>query len=226
MRQCWLVDSKGLVVKSRTDLASHKQKYAHDAPGATNLLAAIQMLKPTALIGVSGQPGSFPQEVVEAVAKLNERPIIFALSNPTTKAECTAEQAYKWTNGRVIYASGSPFPPVELGGRRHIPGQANNAYVFPGVGLGIIVSRATRVTDEMFAAAARTLADLVSKEALAEGLLFPPLATIREVSVKIASAVARVAIERGLSSLPRSSAENIEATVREQVFEPEYESYV
>jgi malate dehydrogenase (oxaloacetate-decarboxylating)(NADP+) len=226
VRQCWLVDSKGLVVKSRTDLAPHKLKYAHDAPGATTLLAAIQTLKPTVLIGVSGQPGSFPQEVVETMAKLNERPIIFALSNPTANAECTAEQAYRWTGGRVVFASGSPFPPVELDGRHLVPGQANNAYVFPGVALGVIASRSSRVTDEMFAAAARTLADLVSKDALARGLLFPPLSSIREVSVKIASAVARVAIERGFSKLPKSSAENVEKVVREQVFEPLYDTFV
>jgi malate dehydrogenase (oxaloacetate-decarboxylating)(NADP+) len=226
MRRCWLVDSKGLVVKSRTDLAAHKVPYAHDAPAAADLLAAIHDLKPTALIGVSGQPSSFPRPVVEAMAKLNERPIIFALSNPTAKAECTAEEAYRWTHGRAIFASGSPFPPVDLDGRRYIPGQANNAYVFPGVALGVIVSQASRVTDEMFAAAARTLADLVSKDALAKGLLFPPLSSIREVSVKIASAVARVAIERGLSKLPASSAENVEQVVRAEVFEPVYESYV
>jgi malate dehydrogenase (oxaloacetate-decarboxylating)(NADP+) len=226
VRQCWLVDSKGLVVKSRTDLAPHKQKYAHDAPGAATLLAAIQTLKPTVLIGVSGQPGSFPQEVVEAMAKLNERPVIFALSNPTANAECTAEQAYRWTGGRAVFASGSPFPAVEFEGRHLVPGQANNAYVFPGVALGVIASRSARVTDEMFAAAARTLADLVSKDALAKGLLFPPLASIREVSVKIAGAVARVAIERGFSKLPKSSAENVEKVVREQVFDPVYDTYV
>jgi len=226
VRQCWLVDSTGLVVKSRTDLAPHKQKYAHDAPGAENLLAAIKVLKPTILIGVSGQAGSFQQEIVETMGKLNERPVIFALSNPTANAECTAEQAYRWTGGRAIFASGSPFPPVDLDGKHHVPGQANNAYVFPGIALGIIASRATRVTDEMFAAAARTLADLVSKDALAKGLLFPPLSSIREVSVKIGASVARVAIERGFSSLPKSSAESVEKVVREHVFEPVYDNYV
>lgn len=225
-RQCWLVDSKGLVVKSRTDLAVHKQRYAHDAPAAPTLLGAIEALRPTALIGVSGQASSFPREVIETMGRMNDRPIIFALSNPTANAECTAEEAYRWTNGRAIFASGSPFPQVELNGRRYIPGQANNAYIFPGVALGVIVSRSTRVTDEMFAAAAKTLADLVSEKALGEGLLFPPLSSIRDVSVKIATAVARIAITRGFSKLPPEAAENIEKVVREHVYEPVYHSYV
>jgi malate dehydrogenase (oxaloacetate-decarboxylating)(NADP+) len=226
VRQSWLVDSKGLVVKSRTDLAPHKLRYAHDAPGAASLLDAIKAIKPTALIGVSGQPGSFPQEVVEMMAKLNERPIIFALSNPTANAECTAEQAYKWTGGRAIFASGSPFLPVTIDGKLYTPGQANNAYVFPGIALGVIASRSTRVTDEMFAAAAKALADLVSKDALAKGLLFPPLPEIREVSVKIATAVAKVAVDRGFSKLPKADTTNLEKVVRSQVFEPVYDIYV
>jgi malate dehydrogenase (oxaloacetate-decarboxylating)(NADP+) len=225
-RACWLVDSKGLVVGGRPDLAEHKRHYAHDAPGAGDLLSAIHAVKPTALIGVSGQPGTFPRGVLEKMAELNPRPIIFALSNPTANSECTAEEAYTWTKGRVLFASGSPFPTVPLEGKRYEPGQANNAYVFPGLALGVIVSHASRVTDEMFAAAARTLADTVTKDALASGLLFPPLSSIREVSVKIASAVARVAIERGLSTTPPAAAERMELLIRAQMFEPVYQSYV
>ncbi len=225
-RACWLVDSKGLVVASRTDLAEHKRHYAHDAPGAADLLSAIHAVNPTALIGVSGQPGTFTRPVLEKMAEINPRPIVFALSNPTANSECTAEEAYTWTKGRVLFASGSPFPTVALEGKRYEPGQANNAYVFPGLALGVIVSHASRVTDEMFAAAARTLADTVSKDALASGLLFPPLSSIREVSVKIASAVARVAIERGLSTTPPAAAERMELLIRAQMFEPVYQSYV
>jgi len=224
-RACWLVDSKGLVVGSRTDLAEHKRPYAHDAPGAGDLLSAIRAVKPTALIGVSGQPGTFTRPVLEMMAELNPRPIVFALSNPTANSECTAEEAYTWTGGRVLFASGSPFPAVALEGKRYEPGQANNAYVFPGLAMGVIVSHASRVTDEMFAAAARTLADTVSKDALASGLLFPPLSSIREVSVKIASAVARVAIERGLSTTPPAAAERMELLIRAQMFEPVYQNY-
>lgn len=224
-RRCWLVDSHGLVVKGRTELAPHKQRYAHNAPGAPNLLSAIETLRPTVLIGVSGQAGSFSREVIEAMGAMNERPILFALSNPTANAECTAEEAYRLTNGRAIFASGSPFSPVEWNGRRYIPGQANNAYIFPGVALGVLVSRSSRVANEMFAAAARTLADLVSDQALAEGLLFPPLAEIREVSVKIATAVARIAVDRGYAKLPPDAAENMETLVREHVYDPLYHSY-
>jgi malate dehydrogenase (oxaloacetate-decarboxylating)(NADP+) len=213
------------VVGSRTDLAEHKRPYAHDAPGAGDLLSAIRAVKPTALIGVSGQPGTFTRPVLEMMAELNPRPIVFALSNPTANSECTAEEAYTWTGGRVLFASGSPFPAVALEGKRYEPGQANNAYVFPGLAMGVIVSHASRVTDEMFAAAARTLADTVSKDALASGLLFPPLSSIREVSVKIASAVARVAIERGLSTTPPAAAERMELLIRAQMFEPVYQNY-
>jgi malate dehydrogenase (oxaloacetate-decarboxylating)(NADP+) len=223
-RACWLVDSQGLVVKSRSNLADHKRHYAHDAPGAATLLEAIRTLKPTALIGVSGQPATFTREIILTMAEYNPRPIIFALSNPTANSECTAEEAYRHTGGRALFASGSPFAPVMYQGKQLIPSQANNAYVFPGIALGIVAARLTRVTDEMFAAAARTLAGLLSKEEMANGLLFPPLTSIRNVSVKIAMEVARIGFERGLSAIPEPR--DIEALVKEQVFEPEYRSYV
>ncbi len=223
-RTCWFVDSRGLVVRDRTDLAEHKQKYAHDAPAAQGLLEAIHLCKPTALIGVSGQPATFTREVLEAMGATNERPIIFALSNPTANSECTAEAAYVHTGGRALFASGSPFPAVQFGGRTLVPGQANNAYVFPGIALGVVASRASRVTDEMFAAAARTLAGLVTPEALGEGLLFPPLPSIRKVSLQIASAVAQVAFANGLTGV--AAPRNMEEFVREHVYEPVYADYI
>ncbi len=223
-RTCWLVDSRGLVVAGRKDLATHKKPYAHDAPGAPDLIAAIRGLEPTALIGVSGQPGTFTREVLEAMATLNRRPIVFALSNPTANSECTAEEAYTHTQGRVVFASGSPFPPLSVGGKHLVVAQANNAYVFPGVALGTIASRASLVTDEMFAAAAQTLADMVSKDDLAQGLLFPPLPSIREVSFRIAAAVARVAWKRRLTKLREPK--DLDALIRSCVFEPVYPSYV
>jgi malate dehydrogenase (oxaloacetate-decarboxylating)(NADP+) len=161
-RRCWFVDSKGLVVQTREDLAEHKLAYAHDHPFVADLASAVEDLEPSALIGVSGQPSTFTQSVLETMAELNPRPIVFALSNPTSKAECTAEQAYRWTQGRAVFASGSPFDPVTLDGKTFVPGQGNNAYIFPAVGLGVIVSEAKRVIDEMFSAAARALADQVS----------------------------------------------------------------
>jgi malate dehydrogenase (oxaloacetate-decarboxylating)(NADP+) len=222
VRRCWLLDSMGLVVRARSHLAPHKVKYAHDAPAAGTLLDAVRALRPTALIGVSGQPGTFTPPVLQAMAEVNERPVVFALSNPTAKSECTAADAYRWTSGRAIFASGSPFAPVEHGGRRYEPGQANNAYVFPGIALGVIAAKSTRVTDEMFAVAARTLCDLVTDVERANGLLFPRLATIRSVSARIASAVARVVIERGLSQLPNPSVVDCDTLVRGHVFEPLY----
>ena len=177
-QHCWFVDSRGLVVKDRTDLVEHKLRFAHDHPPTQSLLEAVETLQPHAIIGVSGIPQSFTQPVVEAMARTNPRPIIFALSNPTSKSECTAEQAYTWTKGGGIFASGSPFPPFELDGRTYVSGQGNNSYIFPGVGLGVIASQASRVTNEMFFVAAKILASLVTQEDLAIGRIFPDLATL------------------------------------------------
>lgn len=222
-KMCWLVDSKGLVVKSRTDLAAHKLPYAHDAEFTPDLLEAVERLKPCAIIGVSGVPQTFTQPVIEAMARINERPIVFALSNPTSKAECTAEQAYTWSEGRAVFASGSPFDPVEYEGKRFVPGQGNNAYVFPGVGLGLIVAEAKECTDEMFFVAARTLAGMVGEDDLKQGRIYPSLNRIREVSVRIAEAVAGVAFERGLAKAPRP--DDLGKAVRDRMFTPDYPLY-
>ena len=222
--KCWLVDSKGLVTRSRTDLAEHKLPYAHDHAAMPDLLAAVEALKPTALIGVSGMPASFTEPVVKAMGRLNARPVIFALSNPTSKAECTAEQAYTWTEGRAIFASGSPFPPFTFEGTTHVSGQGNNSYIFPGVGLGVIASESTRVTDEMFFVAAKTLASLVTEEDLAMGSVYPDLQRIREVSGKIAVAVAEVVFARKLTSMSRPR--DISDYVQAQMYQPEYQDYV
>ena len=223
-RKCWFVDSKGLLVKSRTGLQDHKLKYAHEHEPVENLLAAVESLRPTALIGVSGQPSTFTREVVEAMGTHNDRPIIFALSNPTSKAECTATDAYHWTGGRAIYASGSPFDPVELDGRVIVPGQGNNAYIFPGVALGVIVSGARLVTDEMFHAAATALAHEVSEADLKQGLVYPPVEKVRDVSAIIATAVGRIAYESGLATVP--APEDLVAAVRSAMYDPVYENYV
>ena len=217
------MDSKGLVVQSRTDLAEHKKPYAHDYPFLADLPASIQALRPTALLGVSAQPNSFTQPVLRALAEINERPIIFALSNPTSKSECTAEQAYAATEGRCVFAAGSPFDPVVFKGRTYVPGQGNNAYIFPGLGLGVIAAGARRVTDSMFDAAARTLAVTVTKESLAQGLTYPPVVRMREVSLGIAVAVARVAWQSGLATKPQPA--DVTAFVRSLMYEPEYPSY-
>jgi malate dehydrogenase (oxaloacetate-decarboxylating)(NADP+) len=223
-RHCWLVDSKGLVVKSREGLAAQKLPYAHDHEQVGDFLSALNALKPTAIIGVAAVGGTFTPEVLRAMAGLNERPIVFALSNPTSKAECTAEQAYQGTDGRALFACGSPFLPLDFKGKRLVPRQGNNSYIFPGVGLGAIACGATRITDEMFLAAARTLAAQVTPADLEQGSLFPPLGNTREVSARIAVAVAEVAYERGLAA--KSRPEDMMALVQGHVYDPHYPSYV
>ena len=223
-KRCWFVDSKGLVVKSRSDLTGHKLNYAHDHAEVVDFLAAVEALRPTAIIGVSGQPKRFNREVIEAMTRINERPIIFSLSNPTSKTECTADEAYTWSQGRVIFASGSPFGEVIYDNKRYIPAQGNNVYIFPGVGLGIMASWATQVTDEMFLVAAKTLAQEVSDTDMRIGRIYPPLPRIREVSLAIAVAVAEVAYRNGLASRPRP--EDLESFITSLMYEPEYQSYV
>ena len=223
-RRCWFVDSKGLVVRSRTDLVEHKLPYAHDHAPVSGFLQAIESLLPTAIVGVSGMPRAFTKPIVEAITRLNPHPIVFALSNPTSKAECTAEEAYTWSEGRAVFASGSPFPPVTYMGKTFVPGQGNNAYIFPGVGLGVIASEAARVTDEMFFVAAKKLAELVTNDDLAQGRIFPSLTRIREVSAVIAAAVAEVTFHRNLTTMNRPA--DLSAHIKAQMYDPKYEEYV
>jgi malate dehydrogenase (oxaloacetate-decarboxylating)(NADP+) len=162
-RLVWMVDSHGLVSTRREgELQEHKVPYAQDEDPAPTLPDVIQRVKPTVLIGCSGQPRTFSEDVVKAMYAHCPKPVIFALSNPTSKSECTAEEAYTWTEGNAIFASGSPFRRVRLGGRIFIPGQGNNMFIFPGMGLGAIVSGASKITDEMFFTAAKTLAHMVT----------------------------------------------------------------
>jgi len=218
--RCWLFDSKGLVVGSRTDLAEHKRPYAHDHAGVATLLEAVNSVKPTAILGAAAVGGAFTKQVVEAMSAINPRPIVFALSNPTSKSECTAEQAYQWSGGRALFACGSPFDPVELGGQRFVPRQVNNSYIFPGMGLAAIATGATRVTQPMFMVAARTLAEQVTQADLEQGSLFPPLKNIREVSARIAAAVAAVAFREKLARVPEPA--DLLAFVKSQMYEPGY----
>lgn len=217
---CWFVDSQGLVVKSRTDLAEHKRPYAHEYPFQKNLLSAVEAVKPTAIIGVSGQPRTFTPEIIKAMGRINERPIIFALSNPTSKAECTAEEAYRHTDKRAIFASGSPFPEVHIDGQTFVPGQANNAYIFPGVGLGVLASEASRVTDEMFTAAAKSLTDQVTQEDLKLGRIYPSLLRIREVSANIALVVAGVVFSRKLTHMTKPA--DLAGHIKSSMYQPDF----
>jgi malate dehydrogenase (oxaloacetate-decarboxylating)(NADP+) len=221
--RCWFVDSQGLVIQAREGLAEHKLAYAHEHAPVRDFLTAVQTLKPTAIIGVSGQPRMFTKDIVEAMAEMNEHPVIFALSNPTSKAECTAEEAYTWTEGRAIYASGSPFGPVTLNGRTFVPGQGNNVYIFPGVGLGILAGEIRQVTDGMFLAAARALAAEVTAADLARGQIYPALNRIRAVSATIALAVAELAYKKNLAARPRPA--DLKAHIRSLMYDPVYPDF-
>ncbi|XP_010915394.1 NADP-dependent malic enzyme [Elaeis guineensis] len=224
-KKIWLVDSKGLIVSSRkTSLQHFKKPWAHEHEPISNLLGAVQAIKPTVLIGTSGVGRTFTKDVVEAMSSFNERPIILALSNPTSQSECTAEEAYTWSKGRAIFASGSPFDPVEYAGKIFVPGQANNAYIFPGFGLGLVISGAIRVHDDMLLAASEALAQQVTQENFDKGLIYPPFTNIRKISAKIAANVAAKAYELGLAShLPRP--ENLVKYAESCMYSPNYRSY-
>ena len=223
-RRIWMLDSKGLVTRDRLEtVEEHKRDFARDEPPLTGLTEVIRHVRPNVLLGVSGRGGAFAEEALREMCRHCERPLVFPLSNPTTKAECTAEQAYEWTGGTAIFASGSPFQPVSRAGRLFVPGQCNNMYIFPGVGMGAISCRASRVTDRMFYVAARTLAEQVGVDSLGVGRLYPDLTMIREISTHIAVAVCEVAFEQGLAGIERP--DDLEAFIRGRMFHPHYVPY-
>jgi malate dehydrogenase (oxaloacetate-decarboxylating)(NADP+) len=222
LSHCWMFNSGGLLVSSRTDLDSYKARFAHEHAPVSDLLTAIEELKPTALIGVSTIGGAFTQPVIEAMARMNSRPIIFPFSNPTSHSECTAEQAYSWTDGRAIFASGSPFNPVDVDGRTFTPSQGNNVYIFPAMGLAVLATKAKHVTDEMFIRAAEALAAQVTDEMMQTGLIYPPIDDILDVSINVAIEVARFVFDSGLATVERP--ENIAQFVRSKVYHADYES--
>jgi malic enzyme len=229
-KQIWTVDSRGLVTKARTNLEEFKANYARDVEevaayqckdhNSVTLLETVANVKPTILLGTSGTPGTFSKEVVELMAKLNDRPIIFPLSNPTSKSECTAAEAIEWSDGRAIVASGSPFAPVTYKGKKHRIGQGNNAFIFPGVGLGISAAGISRVTDAMFLEAARALAEKVSDQDLEESAVFPELKRIRECSLAVACATVRQAVKEGYAD--EEILEGLEDNLRQAMWEPKY----
>jgi len=218
-RRLWFVDVNGLVVKSREDLMSHNLPYAHDEK-CMSFNEAINKIKPHVLIGATGAPGTFTQEIIESMALINNRPTIFALSNPTSHAECTAKQAYEWSGGNVIFASGSPSSPVFYDGTTFIPGQGNNAYVFPGIGLGALACGAKLLTDDIFLIAAKTLSNLVSENDLNNGTIYPPLTNIRDVSYEIAVAVAEEAYANGNTRI--NKADDLRKAIKESMYDPRY----
>lgn len=215
----WLVDQYGLIVADRDDLASHNLPYARATQQIT-LNKSIEMARPHVLIGATGASGAFTQDVVKLMAGINKRPVIFALSNPTSKSECTAEQAYQWSDGQAVFASGSPFLPVVYGNNILSPGQGNNAYIFPGIGLGIIASDSIRVSEEMFLAAAKVLSELVDEADLKSGNVFPPLSQMRYISLKIAIAVAECAYKQGLAR--KLHPPSLQVMIEEMMYDPSY----
>ena len=218
-QRLWFVNSRGLVVKTTRNLTSHIAHYAHDHREMA-FIEAIKDIKPHILIGATGMPDTFTEEVIETMTSINDQPTVFALSNPTSRAECTAQQAYRWSKGKAIFASGSPFAPVNYDGREYRPGQGNNSYVFPGIGMGAIACNARIINDDMFLAAAKTLADQVSQVSLDAGTLYPPLADIRKVSLEIAVAVAEKAYECGLAQEDRP--DDLREFIQGMVYDPRY----
>ncbi|MEL6368321.1 MAG: NAD-dependent malic enzyme [Pseudomonadota bacterium] len=217
--QIRFVGRNGVITKDSDKAVGPLERFAPDLP-PLDFQSSIDRFEPHALIGATGSPGTFTERIVRKMATLNNNPVIFALSNPTSRAECTAEQAYRWSGGRALFASGSPFAPVKLNGKTHWPGQGNNAYIFPGVGLGAVAVGATRVTDVMFLEAARRLANLIRDVDLADGTLYPPLARIRKVSLAVAVSVAERAYADGLATVPRP--DDIESFIAETMYDPVY----
>jgi malate dehydrogenase (oxaloacetate-decarboxylating)(NADP+) len=218
-----MFDVGGLLEPTRKDLFDFQKPYAHPQAPSRDFVACIESIKPTAIIGVSTVGNTFTRQVIEAMARLNERPIIFALSNPTDHAECTPEAAYEWSKGKALYAAGVQFPPVSYGGRTFLPGQANNFYIFPAVGMAIYATQPKRVTDEMFIEAAHALADQVTPAELEQGLLFPPQSNILETEIKVAARVAKVVFDSNLAGVPDPA--DCEAFIRSHIYKPEYRSF-
>ncbi len=215
-----LFDINGLLVTSRTDLADFQKPFAQDHAPVSTFVEAVKTLRPTGIIGVSTVPKLFNQQVIEAMAEINERPIIFPYSNPTSRSECTAEEAYRWSQGRAIFASGSPFPPVEVGGRTFVPGQGNNVYIFPALGMAVYATEATRVTDAMFIVAAKAVAEQVTDQSLATGLIYPPQSQILAASLHVATGIAEYIFDQGLARVDRPK--DIPALVRSRTYRPIY----
>jgi malate dehydrogenase (oxaloacetate-decarboxylating)(NADP+) len=219
-----MFDVNGLLEPSRKDLFDFQRPYAHPHAPSRDFVACIESLRPTAILGVSTVGNTFTKPVIEAMSRLNDRPIVFAMSNPTEHAECTAQQAYEWSEGKALYAAGVQFPPVTYGGRRFLPGQANNFYIFPAVGMAIYATQPKRVTDEMFIEAARALADQVTQQDLDQGQLFPPQSNILEIEIEVAARVAKVVFDAGLARVERPA--DLVAFIRSHVYEPKYQPLV
>jgi len=215
-----LFDINGLLVNSRTDLTDFQKPFARDRSPVSTFVEAVRALRPTGIIGVSAVPKLFSREVIEAVSEINARPIIFPYSNPTSRSECTAEEAYRWFGGRAVFASGSPFPPVEFAGRRFVPGQGNNVYILPAMGMAVFATEATRVTEDMFLVAAKAVAEQVTEENLSTGLIYPPQSRILDASLHVAERVATYIFDKGLARVARP--DDVGSLIRTRAYRPVY----
>jgi malate dehydrogenase (oxaloacetate-decarboxylating)(NADP+) len=215
-----MFDINGLLEDTRTDLVDFQKPYAHKHAPTRDFVAAIESIKPTTIIGVSTVGGTFTQKIIEAMSRINDRPVVLALSNPTEHAECTPEQAYTWSKGKAIYAAGVQFPPVHYENQTFLPGQANNFYIFPAVGMAVFATEASRVTDEMFIEAARAVADQVASDLLKQGLLYPLQSNILEIEIQTAARVANLVFDSGLARVSRPN--DTVAFIRQHVYKPEY----
>jgi len=220
----YMFDVNGLLESTRTDLVDFQKPYAHKHAPTRDFVTAIESIKPTTIIGVSTVGGAFNQKVIEAMSRINERPVVLALSNPTEKAECTPEQAYTWSKGKAIYAAGVQFAPVHYNGQTFLPGQANNFYIFPAVGMAIFATQAKRVTDEMFIEAGQAVADQVPNELLKQGLLYPLQSNILEIEIQTAARVAKLVFDSGLARVERPK--DMVAFIRKHVYTPDYKAEV
>lgn len=219
LKKLWFVDINGLVVRSSKDLMPHNEPYAHDHE-QMDFVAAIKELRPTVLIGASGAKGVFNAEVIEMMASINDRPVIFALSNPTSNAECTAEQAYAWSKGKAVFASGSPFAPVVFEGKTLITGQGNNVYIFPGIGLAALAIEAIYLPDSVFLIAASELARQIHQSDLEHGTVYPRLTNLRTISFEIAVAVSNHLYDLGLARLEKPK--NLRTHIKNMMYDPSY----
>jgi malate dehydrogenase (oxaloacetate-decarboxylating)(NADP+) len=215
-----LFDINSLLVASRTDLADFQKPFAQDREPVSTFVEAVKAIRPTGIIGVSTVPKLFTREVIQVMAEINQRPIIFPYSNPTSRSECTAEEAYHWSEGRAVFASGSPFPPVEIAGHKFVPGQGNNVYIFSAMGMAVFATEASRVTEEMFIVAAKAVAEQVTEENLATGLIYPPQSRILEASLHVAERVATYIFDQGIARVPRP--DDIGALIRARAYRPVY----
>jgi malate dehydrogenase (oxaloacetate-decarboxylating) len=231
-RRFFMIDQDGLLIEGMNAITGFQKPFVQDRatigswpveqPERVALLDVIRNAKPTTLIGVSGQPGSFSEQIVRAMAELNQRPVIFPLSNPTSRAEATPQDVERWTGGRAVIGTGSPFPPLTRNGKPFKVDQTNNSYIFPGVGLGVIAVRARRITDTMFMAAAKALAAMSPARHDSGGNLLPPVTSLRDVSIAVARATALQARKEGLTDVAE---DRIDAAIHAKMWSPHYLPY-